>query len=541
MKKIKTENQILIMLALFSISVGLWGNFRQLWMQDNGFSATDISNVLSIGTFVSVIGIFLVAKFVKLDKLKKFISFVLFFKFLNLLILYFLNSTNYKVAINISVVIDILIEYIVITSIYPLITTIVKTNKIYSKRKLTEYLFRDIGILFGGVFIGKFIFGRLIDYNMCLIISNIFLLISAFPMYNIKISNESIQNINSTGIKNYLFKDKILIIYLIYLLITSIANFTALGLKMLILTNYYDFSDNMATNYLLIIGLMSDVFGIIALKFLTPKNDYVTMTIKFGIRFIGYFLAFISNNMIITFIAITWSILIGAAYEDVCDGPYINSVGTENQLSFTNIRYIVRFLGEAIGVFFCGIMYENGLKYMFGLSAFFMTFQLFLCYRLIYMRKKKEKNNTRIICKKDPNIEYTERKCVYAIIEDINGNIAITNDGKYFFFGGGTEKNETSLETLKREMLEETGYTIKDIKLFQNLISYEYNDSRGNLKIVATIYTAKFDKKIKEPIEKDHLILWGKPEEFINKMYHEYQRVILKEYNQIKRGGKILC
>lgn len=31
MKKIKNENQILIMLAFFSISVGLWGNFRQLW------------------------------------------------------------------------------------------------------------------------------------------------------------------------------------------------------------------------------------------------------------------------------------------------------------------------------------------------------------------------------------------------------------------------------------------------------------------------------------------------------------------------------
>ncbi len=35
MKKIKNENQILIMLAFFSISVGLWGNFRQLWLQDN--------------------------------------------------------------------------------------------------------------------------------------------------------------------------------------------------------------------------------------------------------------------------------------------------------------------------------------------------------------------------------------------------------------------------------------------------------------------------------------------------------------------------
>ena len=55
MKKIKNENQILIMLALFSISVGLWGNFRQLWLQDNNFSVTNISNILSIGTLISVI------------------------------------------------------------------------------------------------------------------------------------------------------------------------------------------------------------------------------------------------------------------------------------------------------------------------------------------------------------------------------------------------------------------------------------------------------------------------------------------------------
>ena len=54
MNKIKEENKILIMLAFFSISVGLWGNFRQLWLQDNNFAVTDISNILSIGTFISV-------------------------------------------------------------------------------------------------------------------------------------------------------------------------------------------------------------------------------------------------------------------------------------------------------------------------------------------------------------------------------------------------------------------------------------------------------------------------------------------------------
>ena len=42
MSKLKKENQILVMLAFFSISVGLWGNFRQLWLEANNFSVTGI-------------------------------------------------------------------------------------------------------------------------------------------------------------------------------------------------------------------------------------------------------------------------------------------------------------------------------------------------------------------------------------------------------------------------------------------------------------------------------------------------------------------
>lgn len=40
-------------------------------------------------------------------------------------------------------------------------------------------------------------------------------------------------------------------------------------------------------------------------------------------------------------------------------------------------------------------------------------------------------HNRRIICKRNPQIRYKERKCVYAILYDNDGNIAITNDGKY--------------------------------------------------------------------------------------------------------------
>lgn len=385
----KNENKILLMLAFFSISIGLWNNFRQLWLEDNSFSVSNISNIISLGTLISVIAIALIGKYVKLNKLKNTLSIVLILKFFNMLFLYILNNSNLLLLINILIIIDIVTEYITITSIYPLITTLTKNGTIYSKRRLTEYLFRDIGILFGGIFIGKTISGILINYNVCLIISNIFLLISIFIIMTMRIDTSNEISKDKTSCLKIVLKSKIMYLYLIYTLIGTIAMSTALGLKMLTLTNYFNFSDNMATVYLLVIGLLADVFGIIALKYLTPKNDYLTIILKFGIRFLGYILAFFSNNLFITIIAISWSIFISTAYENICDAVYINRLENRYQLSFSNMCHIIRFLGESIGVFLCGMMYEIGLKYMFGLSALFMLFQISIAYYLISLRKKE--------------------------------------------------------------------------------------------------------------------------------------------------------
>lgn len=388
MEKIKIKNQILIMLAFFSISIGLWGNFRQLWLQDNNFLTIDISNIISLGTLISVIGIAVIGKYIKINKLKKHITYAIVLKFIDLVLLILLNKSGLSTLIKILIVIDIVLEYIIITSIYPLITNIIKTDREYSKRQLTEYLFRDVGILIGGLFIGKYILGILIDYNTCLIISTIFLVISLIVIINIDSSNIKQDKVKSESTLKYVFSNKILIVFLVFVFLANMAMSTALGLKMLTLTNYFNFTDSAATNYFLIIGLIADIIGIIALKYFTPKNDYITITIKFGIRLLGYALAFTTNNLLVTLVAITWSILISTSYENICDGPYINLVENEYQLGFTNLMYIVRFLGESFGIFFCGIMYEKGLRYMFGLSAIFMVFQITIAYYLIYLRKK---------------------------------------------------------------------------------------------------------------------------------------------------------
>lgn len=387
--KLKDENKILVMLAFFSISKGLWENFRQLWLQDNNLDVTQISQILSIASLCCVIALIVFSKKLSLNKIKSVLSFSIFMKALCLLVLYILNHSGQTAIINGLVILDTIFEKIIIISIYPFIVTIKKDDKLYSKRKLVEYLFSDIGVLVGGVAIGRTLGNFLISYNICLLISIIFLLMAFITILNIKKPVIQKKSIELKETLKYISKDKIVKIYVLDYLIGNIAMNTGLGLKMLMLTNILKFSDSTATKYLLLVGLLADLIGIIVLKYLTGKNDYISISIKFGIRFLLFSLVFLTNNLVVCFVAITWSILIQTAYENITDAPYINRVDNEYQMLFTNIRYIVGLIGTSIGLYFAGVTYNMGIRYMLGLSAFFMIFQISIAYYAIYLRKKE--------------------------------------------------------------------------------------------------------------------------------------------------------
>ena len=308
-------------------------------------------------------------------------------KILNMFLLFKIDGGECANLIRLSNIVDVIIEQLITICIYPFICTIKKDDTLYSKRKLIEYLFKDVGILIGGIFIGKMILGIIIDYNICLYISTIFLIIACIILLSIKssISNNETKEVEENSIIKYIKEHKLIRIYLLYNVSGNISMQTGLGLKMLMLTNMFGFSAGNATNYLLIVGLIADVIGILALRYFTPKDDYLTIFIKFGIRFMCYFVAFLTNNLIVCLIAITWSILISTAYENRIDGQYINSVPQEYQLKFNNISHIVSYISQAIGLFFAGIVYNYGIRYILGLSAFFMLFQITFQNTLIYM------------------------------------------------------------------------------------------------------------------------------------------------------------
>lgn len=387
-KRLTNENKILIMLAFYSISIGLWGNFRQLWLQSNHFNASEISQILSIGTLLCALGILVITKKLTQNRLKSFLLFAIVIKILNLFLLFQINGSEVLGLIRLSVMIDVIIEEMIVLCIYPFICTIKKDNTLYSKRKLVEYLFKDLGILVGGMLIGKLICGTYIDYNTCLSISILFLIIAFIVLLNIKLNKgyTKIDKREEGNILTYVRKHKLIRIYLLYVAFGNIAMNTGLGLKMLMLTNMFGFSDSGATNYLLIVGLVADIIGILALKFFTPKDDYFTVFIKFGLRMMAYLIAFATNNLIICLVAITWSILISTAYENRIDGQYINTLPEGYQLVFNNLSHIVKYVSSAIGMFFAGITYLLGVRYMLGLSAFFMLFQITFQNTLIYMK-----------------------------------------------------------------------------------------------------------------------------------------------------------
>ncbi len=139
---------------------------------------------------------------------------------------------------------------------------------------------------------------------------------------------------------------------------------------------------------------------------------------------------------------------------------------------------------------------------------------------------------------REENVEYRKRPGVYAIIVNKDDDkVGIVTDGEdYFYLGGGLENGETKLEALKREMIEEAGYSIKNIREFEEVGSHIFAEDKGYLEIIASVYIAEFDKKIAEPIEKDHKVLWVTPEEYVSKMFREWQRYIMERFIERRKN-----
>lgn len=390
--KNKNLKYIFLMIIFFSISFGLWNNFRLLWLEDNGLSSNEISKIMSLATFFGAISIIFISLKISMTNIKKLLSITILIRIISYLILYLGYNYLETRLIAILFIFDISSYTVGYLAIYPLITRVIKDDKIYSYRKLTTYICQDLGVLLGGALLEFTIGNYIFNYNSFLLITLICLILAFIFLTKVKLDEKvHYQNISVNDYLKVLKKDKIDNLYLLYILIGNISYNCALGMQMLILTNILDISSKSATFYFLLMGILADIFGILALKKLTPKSDYLTIIIKFGPRMLGYFLVFLFPTKEMTLLAMTVSLFLTTAYENKTDAIYLNRIDTKYQLLFSNIRELVGSLGNAIGLYLTGILFVFGSKYIFGLAALIGLVQIALALYLIYLRNNERK------------------------------------------------------------------------------------------------------------------------------------------------------
>jgi len=96
MKKILENPSVLILmfLGIFGFSIGLFDNYRKLWMTANNLSTSSVSHVISISYLVTVLVLLFFTIKVPVEKLKKGIGITLMLKIITGILLLFLNNTE---------------------------------------------------------------------------------------------------------------------------------------------------------------------------------------------------------------------------------------------------------------------------------------------------------------------------------------------------------------------------------------------------------------------------------------------------------------
>ena len=113
----------------------------------------------------------------------------------------------------------------------------------------------------------------------------------------------------------------------------------------------------------------------------------------------------------------------------------------------------------------------------------------------------------------DKDIELSTRPTVRAVIFNDNKEICIrtkTDSGFYFLPGGGIEENETPIEALKRECLEEAGCSINNIQKIGTVIEYrdEAKEKRSNDCFTANLVGEQIEPTLAIGDEEGFDVIW---------------------------------
>ena len=130
--------------------------------------------------------------------------------------------------------------------------------------------------------------------------------------------------------------------------------------------------------------------------------------------------------------------------------------------------------------------------------------------------------------RKDNKI-YFDRKGAYLV--PISGEkVGVVETAKgYFLLGGGIEGDETDEACILRECMEEAGYQVEIKEKVCSAETYCEHPTIGNFHPVQVYYSGQLVRKIREPVESDHVLRWVEYENIQGKMYLEMQNWAIEQ------------
>ncbi len=365
MQKLKENKSfcLLFFLALFGFSIGLFDNYRELWMSTNGLSTTTISHVISISYVVTVFVLFYFTIRVSANKLKWGVCITLALNMMTGATLICLNKTESTFLIKFLMFFNIAFSQLILASVYPLMMNINKDDVLYTKKNFVESLFSKLGFLLAATLLGKTIFYTAVDYNICLLLSVIFNFLAFLVLIPIQIGGNNEEKFNMKKTMQYFNHHKVLYSFLFVNFLGDMVWGAILGMPMLLLTTNLYFSSSFASFFVLGLGICSSFLSMIVVKYLRFKNDHINFFIKFGIRSLLYLLVFLTNNIIILLITLVYLFLTDCVYGFIFNSYFINNIDEQHSLFLTTLKYCSSLLGKAIGTFFCGLVFNLKLRY----------------------------------------------------------------------------------------------------------------------------------------------------------------------------------
>ena len=131
------------------------------------------------------------------------------------------------------------------------------------------------------------------------------------------------------------------------------------------------------------------------------------------------------------------------------------------------------------------------------------------------------------------NVNYIDREGVY-LVPMKEGEIGVVKTSKgYFLLGGGLDNGESHEECIKRECLEEVGYTVSVGSKVCSAEMYCEHPTIGYFHPIQTYYVGELMEQVNVAVEDDHEFVWMDYDEVVDNMYLEMQSWALKQWEKI--------